>query len=93
MSEERKEYSIVSTVKIGTDEYRDLIEEKNEMEKQSDVNLHRAWNAEKERDALQKKVEAQEKTIKRYKGFISMTEERATAYNLYIAGVTKEDEE
>ena len=85
MSEERKQYSIVGKVEIGTDEYRDLIEEKNEAEKQSDVNLHRAWNAEKERDELKKKVETQEKTIKRYKGFISMTEERATDYNLYIA--------
>ena len=92
MSEERKQYSIVSKVEIGTDEYRDLIEEKNEAVKQSDVNLHRAWNAEKERDEAKKKTEALEKAIARYKGFISLTEERSTAYNLYVAGITQEVE-
>ena len=90
MSEERKQYEVVGEVKIGTDEYRDLIEDKNEAEKQSDVNLHRAWDAEKQRDELKKKVTAQEKAIARYKKFISMTEERSAAYNLFIAGISEE---
>ena len=93
MSEERKQYGIVGEVKIGTDEYRDLIEEKNEAEKQSDINLHRAWDAEKQRDELKKKVTAQEKAITRYKKFIALTEERASAYNRYVAGISEEVDE
>lgn len=93
MSEERRQYNIVGKVKIGTDEYRDLIEEKNEAIKQSDVYLHRAWDVEKERDEAKKKTAALEKVIARYKGFISLTEERSTAYNLYVAEITQEVEE
>ena len=36
MGEERKEYSIVGTVTISTDEYRDLIADKFEAEKSKD---------------------------------------------------------
>lgn len=34
--EERKEYSVIGTVTIGTDEYRDLIEERIRLEKERD---------------------------------------------------------
>lgn len=41
--EERKEYSIVGTVTIGTDEYRDLIESRMEMEKSRDYYMREGW--------------------------------------------------
>lgn len=62
------------------------------MEKAYDKSVE-IWNAEKERDELKKKVTAQEKAITRYKKFIAQTEEMASAYNLYVAGISEEVDE
>lgn len=64
--EERKEYSIIGKVEIGTDEYRDLIEavaEANKQyEKERKENSDYYWKV----DRLQKQVEE----FKAYKEFV-----------------------
>ena len=73
--DERKEYSVVGTVTIGTDEYRDLLTDKFESEKKADEERNRwykeytrANDLQKQVDALKAKMEKCEKFIKdRYK--------------------------
>ena len=73
--DEKKEYSVVGTVTIGTDEYRDLLTEKFEAEKDKSVwndkwykEYLRANDLEKQVSALKAKMEKCEKFIKdRYK--------------------------
>lgn len=72
MDEEKKVYSIVGTVTIGTDEYRDLIQAKFEAQRQAD-NLNSKWYEEykkvldlqKQVNALKAKIEKCEKFIKK----------------------------
>ena len=92
MSEEKK-YEIVSKVKIGTDEYRDLIEGKLEAENDRDEYRSKFWAEENKVGDLKKKVEAQERAIARYKKFITLSEERAAAWNIYLAQTSEEVEE
>lgn len=67
MNEEKKEYSIVGQVTIGTDEYRDLIESVKEAE--SDARHYRSESSERywEIDKLKKEVES----LKQYKEFVT----------------------
>ena len=90
MSDEKK-YSIISTVKIGTDEYRDLIEGKLEAENDRDEYRSKFWKEEEKSGALEKKVAAQDKTIARLKKFISLSDERAADYNAFMASIVEEE--
>lgn len=65
MSEEKK-YEIVGRVEIGTDEYRDLIEEKANLA--SSVNDYREkfWKEQEEKRKAEKEVE----TLKQYKEYV-----------------------
>ena len=88
-----EKYSIIGKVEIGTDEYRDLIEGKIRAEKDADESRSRAWKAEKERDAMEIKVSAQEKAIAFYHEFVNMNDERISAYKVFLAGKAVEGEE
>lgn len=65
MSEEKK-YEIVGKVEIGTDEYRDLIEEKANLA--SSVNEYREkfWKEQDEKRKAEKEVEI----LKQYKEYV-----------------------
>ena len=75
--EDRKEYSMVGKVEIGTDEYRDLIESLAEVRADyndaSRKNTERYWEIEK----LNKQVEE----LKMYKEFV--TEKCLDSYKLW----------
>ena len=66
MSEERKEYSIVGQVTIGTDEYRDLIEAVKEVENEAREYRKQSNDRYWEIDKLKKEVES----LKQYKEFV-----------------------
>lgn len=66
MSEERKEYSIVGQVNIGTDEYRDLIEAVKEAENEAREYRKQSNDRYWEIDKLKKEVES----LKQYKEFV-----------------------
>lgn len=71
MSEEKKEYSVIGTVSIGTDEYRDLIERCSNLEHElQSVRSEKADYYWKNRE-LEDKVKEMEKDIEQYKGFIN----------------------
>lgn len=68
--DEEKKYSIVGTVTIGTDEYRDLLQEKFEAQKRAD-NLNSKWYDEYKRaQDLQKQVDALKAKIDKLESFI-----------------------
>lgn len=71
MNEEKKTYSVVGTVTIGTDEYRDLITESAELKvKLRDVEQRNAdlyWENEKNKS----KVRELEKSLETYKGYVA----------------------
>ena len=76
MDENRKEYSVIGTVTIGTDEYRDLLTEKFEAVKAKEEE-HDRWyeqyretqNYKSECEELKKQVAALELKIKKCEKF------------------------
>ena len=77
MDENKKEYSVLGTVTIGTDEYRDLITEKFEAVNARDEEHDRWYNQYKEAqkykeecETLKKQVEALTAKIKKCEKFI-----------------------
>ena len=86
MNEERKEYSIVGQVTIGTDEYRDLIEAVKEAE--SDIRRYRSESNDRywEIDKLKKEVDS----LKQYKEFV--VEKCLDSYKLWKLENEQEEE-
>ena len=65
MSEEKK-YEIVGRVEIGTDEYRDLIEEKANLASSVSEYRDKFWREQEEKRKAEKEVE----TLKQYKEYV-----------------------
>ncbi len=68
--EEKKQYSVIGRVEIGTDEYRDLIESALRMEKSADDYRSKYWTEQSKVSELTKKVEALEAKIKKCEMFM-----------------------
>lgn len=83
MSEEKK-YTIVGKVEIGTDEYRDLLEEKIEAQKESNDYMHRYWDE-------QSKVRKMEKKVEMMTEFLKTNKERYAEYLQFVAEKETED--
>ena len=86
MSEERKEYSIVGQVTIGTDEYRDLIEAVKEAENEAREYRKESSDRYWEIDKLKKEVES----LKQYKEFV--VEKCMDSYKLWRLEIEQEEE-
>lgn len=86
MSEERKEYSIVGQVNIGTDEYRDLIEAVKEAENEAREYRKQSSDRYWEIDKLKKEVES----LKQYKEFV--VEKCLDSYKLWKLENEQEEE-
>lgn len=81
MGEERKEYSIVGTVTIGTDEYRDLIEACKDLEKKADENSDKWYREYSRAIQLEKELNSVKDKLEKYKKFIDANKEK---YELWI---------
>lgn len=86
MNEERKEYSIVGQVTIGTDEYRDLIEAVKDAEKEARDYRKESSDRYWEIDRLKKEVES----LKQYKEFV--VEKCLDSYKLWKLENEQEEE-
>mgnify|MGYP007122035172 FL=1 len=86
MNEERKEYSIVGQVTIGTDEYRDLIEAVKEAENEAREYRKESSDRYWEIDKLKKEVES----LKQYKEFV--VEKCLDSYKLWKLENEQEEE-
>lgn len=67
---EEKTYSVVGTVTIGTDEYRDLIESRMEVEKSKDHYMREGWKKDEEIKSLKNQVEALTNKMRKCEQFI-----------------------
>lgn len=63
---EKKEYSLIGRVEIGTDEYRDLIEAVAEAERRADRSNSDYWEKYREVESLKKEVDS----LKPFKEFV-----------------------
>lgn len=88
--DERKQYSVVGQVTIGTDEYRELIESKFSAEKDRDDYRSRYWHEQDVSKKANEKVEAQKKALDLYKEFITSDAERLNDYKMFLATKTAE---
>ena len=68
--EEKKVYSVVGTVTIGTDEYRDLIEDKISAEKQTDSYRDRYWTEQSKVKELENQINLLKTKLERCEKFI-----------------------
>ena len=68
--EDKKDYSIVGKVEIGTDEYRDLIVDKYEAENRKDYYMREGWKKDEEINKLKKQVEVLTAQVEKYKNFV-----------------------
>ena len=86
MNEERKEYSVIGQVTIGTDEYRDLIEAVKDAEKEARDYRKESSDRYWEIDRLKKEVES----LKQYKEFVA--EKCLDSYKLWKLENEQEEE-
>lgn len=68
--DEKKQYSVIGKVEIGTDEYRDLIESRMEQEKRAENYMRESWKKDEEIKNLKKQVETLSARINKYEQFI-----------------------
>lgn len=68
--EEKKQYSIVGKVEIGTDEYRDLIESRMQQENRADGYMRDGWKKDEEIKNLKKQIEVLQTKLEKYEKFI-----------------------
>ena len=68
--EEKKVYSVIGQVTIGTDEYRELIEGKLTAENTADDYRSKYWAEQNKVNALQKQVDALKAKIEKCEKFI-----------------------
>ena len=71
--EEKKVYSVVGKVEIGTDEYRDLIETALSNAKQVEDYRSKYWAEQSKVSSLNKQIEALEEKIKKCEAFMKKT--------------------
>lgn len=90
MSEE-KQYEIKGTVTISTEEYRDLITDKFEAQKNADSYRDRYWSEQSESSKLKEKIKALESGQKNYRDFVNSSPEITALYKQWL--VSKQDDE
>ena len=81
--EEKRVYSVVGKVEIGTDEYRDLIEQRLEQEKRADQYMRDGWKKDDEIKNLKKQVEVLHAKIEKCEKFI-----KKNSVNISEDGIT-----
>lgn len=84
MNEEKKTYSIIGQVTIGTDEYRDLIEAVKEAEAKAEKDRHEWCEQYTKRQELEKQLAALKTEFEKYGSFINSSEEVKAKYKLYL---------
>lgn len=90
--EEKKVYSIVGKVEIGTDEYRDLIESRLVAEKRADSYMHDGWEKDKKINELNKKVEQLTKKVEKCEKFFKNNHDATGDVISVFMGIFGDDE-
>lgn len=88
--QEEKQYSIVGKVEIGTDEYRDLIESKVNLENQVSELRSEKWNISDAKNRLDRVTVNQKKQIDNYAEFLK-EKELSKEFDLWIYKKAQEE--
>lgn len=91
--EEKKTYSIIGKVEIGTDEYRDLIERAMEAEEKADRYRADYWGEQSKNSELQKKLDIVTAKLNPMEEFINSSEEIKAKYALFLVNKDTEESE
>lgn len=90
MDEEKKTYSIVGTVTIGTDEYRDLIESVAVSKQREEYYRNKFWEEQNKVSKLEKENIAIKADLDRFKKFVKENGEQ-DKMELWILKLNRED--
>ena len=83
--ETEKTYSIEGTVTIGSDEYRDLIEEAINEKKSAESWMRSKWDVDSKLTAAEKELTKLKSEVASYKSFLAEVSEAAALYRAYLA--------
>lgn len=92
MDEEKKIYSIVGKVEIGTDEYRDLIEQVKDLEKDNAQIRQNYWETESKNRDLTKKVKSLEILKDNWLDYLEIKNLKDD-FDLFVFNKTKQNNE
>lgn len=84
MDNEKKTYSIVGKVEIGTDEYRDLIETVAELKAEKDKHFSKYWDEHIRANNLENDIKSAKEKLADLQGFFDSSEEVKAKYRLYL---------
>lgn len=85
MEEKKKTYTIIGKVEIGTDEYRDLIEQLAESRKEADKYNDKYYNEHWELERTKKELTSALTKLSSLSEFINSSDEMRTKYKLFLA--------
>ena len=85
MEDKKKTYTIIGKVEIGTDEYRDLIEQLAESKKEVDKWNDKYYNAYWKLEKVEKELESTSTKLSSLNDFINSSDEIRTKYKLFLA--------
>lgn len=91
--DEKKNYSIVGKVEIGTDEYRDLIETVAKLKAGKDDQFSKYWDEHIRADKLNTELKDAKKKLAALQGFVDSSEEIKAKYRLYLVERQTSEEE
>lgn len=83
MDEEKKVYSFIGTVTIGTDEYRDLIEDKAKVISEKDDYYRRYWDLYSKNTKLEEQVKELSAKVEQLRQYIRENNEQ-DSFELWI---------
>ena len=88
--EEKKVYSVIGTVTIGTDEYRDLLTDKFEAIKEKDEYSSKYWEKYSRVSELESKVKELTSKLEQLQQYIKANNEQ-DKFELWIVRSSRED--
>lgn len=83
--EDKKTYTFIGKVEIGTDEYRDLIEQLAESKKEADKYNDKYYNEHWELERTKNELTSALAKLSSLNGFVNSSEEMKTKYKLFLA--------
>ena len=83
--EKKKTYTIIGKVEIGTDEYRDLIEQLAESKKECDKLNSKYYDVYWTLEKVKKELESTSTRLSSLNEFINSSDEMRTKYKLFLA--------
>lgn len=85
MEDKKKVYTIIGKVEIGTDEYRDLIEQLAESKKEADKWNNKYYETYWKLEKVEKELESTSTKFSSLNDFINSSDEIRTKYKLFLA--------